>query len=295
MAVMGRVKSRFLRAMVETVQQETGGRALVRLRNGLPPYLLRLLSRDVVGALERDATVNLESGIELLLAIDGVLCGGSGVVTARASATLAARILSHSSGLVVPGDTLATLQHLRAPFEQPFVEAAMHFSVRRTLDGFVLELELEGSPRVTQWLAWAGLGYARAAAMFSGTGSTPLRFHTELLGDGARVVARQSDASTTSTRSAQDSTFGRDERVRAAAARRRGATNAVAEVEQILSRVSSFPSSGARLGEARQPGMVRAASLLPDASSSEPARPASGVRPAQRAPAAIARPRKSAS
>src|SRR5688572_26990454 len=188
---MGRVKSRFVRALVESVQQETGGTGLARLRTGLPPYLLRILSRDVLGTPERDATMDLDGGIELLLAIDRVLCGGSGVVMARAVAALASRVLSQSTGLVVPGDAVATLQHLRAPFEHPFIEVEVHYSARRAPDGFVFELELLGHSRAVAWLCAAGLGYARAAARFSGQRSAPLvRFDTQQHGDQARVLAR---------------------------------------------------------------------------------------------------------
>src|SRR5687768_13921882 len=141
---MGRVRSRFLRAVLESVQQETSGTAFTRLRTGLPPHLLRMLAREVLGTPARDATVDLDLAMELLLAVDRVLCGGSGVVMVRAMASLASRVLSQSSGLIVAGDTVRTLQHLRAPFEQPFIEPEVRFSARASLEGFLLELELEG-------------------------------------------------------------------------------------------------------------------------------------------------------
>jgi hypothetical protein len=279
---MGRVKSRFIRAVVETVQQQTAGSALTRLRAGLPAYLLGLLSRDVLGQIERDATVDFEAGIELLLAVDRVLCGGSGVVTSRASSALASRVLSQSSGLVVPGDSLATLQHLRAPFEQPFVDVDLRFHGRRTPEGFVLELQLPGRPQGTRWLSSAGLGYAEAAATFSGKGSSRLRFHTELKGDLARVVGRQMASGIMTLPGAQLPS--REERQRSVSTRRRSpGTNAVREVDLILNRASSAvtphgPSTA-------RPSVARARSGSYPAAGREPGEHGtSGMRPAESGP-----------
>jgi hypothetical protein len=241
----------------------------------LPPYLLRVLDRAVLGPLERDASVELEAGLELLLAIDRVLCGGSGSVSARASEALAARVLSHSSGLVVPGDSVRTLQHLRAPFEQPFLDVALHFVVRGSADSLVLELELEGRPRAMDWLCAAGLGYVKAAISFSGNGSSRLRFETDTLGNVARVVCRQPESTALSLRAP------RDQLLRAVGPRRRSSppTNAVAQVEQILSRANH--PGGARGGDAPR-SSSRVPSTATSLPGSEPRRSVSGVRPAQR-------------
>src|SRR5262245_65343529 len=177
---MGRIKSRFLRALVETLQQETEGSALTRLRHGLPPHWLRVLSRDVFGRVEQDAALELATGVDLLLAIERVLSGGSGTSVVRASSALAARVLYGSPGLVVPGDFVRTLQHLRAPFEQPFLDVDLRFAVRGSAQGFDLEVEIPGLPSAARWLAWAGLGYAQAAASFSGHDPLQFRFSTKL-------------------------------------------------------------------------------------------------------------------
>lgn len=280
---MGRVKGRFVRAVVETVQQQTAGAALARLRAGLPTYLLGLLSRDVLGQIERDATIDFEAGIELLLAIDRVLCGGSGAVTSRATSALASRVLSQSSGLIVPGDSLATLQHLRAPFEQPFVDVDLRFHARRTPEGFVLELQVPGRPQATRWLCFAALGYAEAAGTFSGNGSSPLRFHTELKGDLARVASRQMSTGVLALSGARLPPGG--ERQRAISPRRRpSGTNALREVDQILNRGSS---AGTSLGPSTpRPSLARArGGAYPGAASEPHARPQSGLRPAESGPA----------
>lgn len=293
---MGRVKSRFVRAVVEMLQQQTAGGALARLRAGLPAYLLGLLSRDVLGQLERDATIELESGIELLLAMDRVLCGGSGIVTSRAASALASRVLSQSSGLVVPGDSLATLQHLRAPFEQPFVNVDLRFHARRTPEGFSLELQLPGHPQGTRWLCYAGLGYAEAAATFSGNGASQLRFHTDVKGDLARVLGRQIPTGIVTLPASR--LPAREERVKASSTRRRlSSTNAAREVDQILSRVPTGATS--RGPRTPRPSLARTqgGSSYPGAVGGDPREPSSrtesGVRPAVSAPGRL-RSRKSA-
>lgn len=268
---MGRVKCRFVRALVETVQQETGGTAFSRLRSGLSPYLLRVLSREILGSPERDATLDLDAGMEVLLAVDRVLCGGSGVVMARASAALASRVLCQSTGLVVAGDTVATLQHLRAPFEHPFIDVEVRYSARRSAVGFVLELELVGHPRAVNWLCASGLGYARAAAKFSGQGSGPLlRFDTQQQGDQARIFARNTDTGPIALPLSRGGSLGPSERPHQPPRRRSSPTNAAARVDEILGRTAS--GTALRAPDLGNPGV--AARVEP-----ERPRPASGVRP----------------
>jgi hypothetical protein len=241
---MGCVRSRFLRAVVEVVRHESQGLALARLREGLSPHQARLLEREVLAPLERDARVELDAALDLLLGIDRVLCGGSGATTTRVATAFASRVLSQSAGLVVPGDALATLQHLRAAFEQPFIDTELRFAARRTFAGFVLELHLPGEPRAARWLASAGLGYAKAAARFSGEAGTRLHLLSELGGDVARVLARHADTGVVSiqpsmTPSSAPSSS-REERARLAR-RRPSTTNAAARVDQILSRATPRP------------------------------------------------------
>lgn len=267
---MGRVKSRFVRALIETVQQETGGAASSRLRSGLPPHLLRVLTRDVLGATERDATLDLDGAMEVLLAVDRVLCGGSGIVMARACAALASRVLSQSTGLVVAGDTVATLQHLRAPFEHPFVDVEVRYSARRNALGFVFELELVGHPRAVHWLCAAGLGYARASAKFSGQGSGPLlRFETREEGDLARIFARSTETGPIALPLNRPTSLASQQPLHQPPRRRSSPTNAAARVDEILGRGAS--GSTPRAPTARR---EHASAAAPD----KP-RPGSGLRP----------------
>lgn len=289
---MGCVRSRFLRAIVELVRHETQGAALGRLREGLPPHQVRLLEREVLAvperdaARERDATVELDAALDLLIGIDRVLSGGSGTATARATTAIASRVLSQSAGLVVPGDALATLQHLRAAFEQPFIDTELSFVARRNLEGFVLELHMPGEPRAARWLAPAGLGFAKAAARFSGEAGSRLRLLSEINGDMARVLARHADTGVVNVHASSapaappsllPSSSGREERARLAR-RRASTTNAAERVDQILSRATPRPGLAAIDASARG---GRASSFPPPGPLAKAQPPhESGLRPA---------------
>jgi hypothetical protein len=277
---MGRIESRFARAVLELAQHETSGEALERLRHGLPPRWRRILSQDVCGTLARDATLDLDSGIELLTCIERVLSGGSGVLTSNVLESLASRVLSRSPGLIVPGDMLGTLQHLRAPFEQPFIDAEIRFGARRAVAGFLLEVELIGRPSAAAWLGWAGLGYARAAARFSGANLSEFRFDCRLAGSVARVMG--SRTATGMMRLPGEATLSPlpEVRPRTLPPRRRSSpTNAAARVEEILrhapSQAASRPSA-----EFEVPHL---ASSTSQPQSEAPRRLESGLRPAIRA------------
>ena len=266
---MGRLESRFVRALVETLQQETSGSALTRLRHGLPPHWLRVLSRDVFGRVEQDAALDLQTGIDLLLAIERVLSGGSGKLMVRAAAALASRILYGSPVLVVPGDFVRTLQHLRGAFEHPFLDADVRFSVHGSALGFVLEAELRGVPGAARWLAWIGLGYAESAASFSGHDPAQFRFEAQTSADLVRVTGRRTNTGLIelprATASVPPAAPGRAAPVR----RRTPPTNAAARVDQILSRAAA----SRELAGSAPPSPAPA-----NAESAPPAR--SGTRPA---------------
>jgi hypothetical protein len=267
---MGRLESRFVRALVETLQQETSGSALTRLRHGLPPHWLRVLSRDVFGRVEQDAALDLETGIDLLLAIERVLSGGSGKLMVRAAAALASRILYRSPALVVPGDFVRTLQHLRGAFEQPFLDADVRFSVYGSALGFVLEAELRGVPSAARWLAWIGLGYAESAASFSGHDPAQFRFEAQTTGELARVSGHRTNTGLIELPRANARALPPAQGRNAPARRRTPPTNAAARVDQILSRAPASRDHGSSA-----PPSPRAPA---SADSAAPAR--SGTRPA---------------
>jgi len=212
-----------------------------------------------------------------LLAIERVLSGGSGSVMVRASGALAARVLARSPGLVVSGDLVRTLQHLRAPFEQPFVDAEPGFSVQATGFGFIFETELPGQANAARWLGWAALGYAQAAASFSGHHTAQFRFETKLAADLARITGRRIHTGLVDLRASRPPAAASDARARTVR-RRTPPTNAAARVDQILSRV---PGGSLRSSQDSE------APSAPRAAESRPSQPphgshGSGTRPAVR-------------
>lgn len=290
---MGRLKSRFVRALVETLQQETSGSALPRLRHGLPPHWLRVLSREVFASTDQDATLDLDTGIDLLLAMERLLSAGTGKVMIAAASSIAARVLYGSPGLMVPGDTLRTLRHLQAPFEQPFVDADVRFSVSGSEAAFVLELELGGLPTAARWLGWTGLGYVQAATSFSGHDPAHYRFEPHLTGELARITARRIHTGVVDLPPGATT----HPALRGVPVRRRTPpTNAAARVEQILSRAQSGRLPDGPADPARRstlppprPSSAPPSSVAPPGAGS-PAQ--SGTRPALGS--ALQQPRKSA-
>jgi hypothetical protein len=273
---MGRIRSRFVRALVESLQQETSGSALTRLRHGLPPHWLRVLSRDVFGRVEQDAALELDQGIDLLMAIERVLSGGSGKLIVQAASSLAARVLYGSPGLVVPGDFVRTLQHLRAPFEQAFLDADLHFSVHGSALGLVLELELHGLPSAARWLSWTGLGYAQAAASFSGHNPLQFRFDSQLSLGAARVTGRRVHTGLVELPELRPAATPSSVASRSLPGRRRTpAPSLAARVDQILSRAQTR-----RDAENASPSAAQRPPSGAPARPSEGAPAQSGTRPA---------------
>ncbi len=292
---MGRLKSRFVRALVETLQQETAGTALPRLRHGLPAHWLRVLSREVIASTDQDATLALDTAIDLLLAIERLLSAGTGKVMVAAAASLATRVLYGSPGLVVHGDTVRTLRHLRAPFEQPYLGVDLRFAVDGSQRAFALELALAGLPTAAPWLTWTGLGYLHAASAFSGHDPAHLRVEPLLSGELVRISARRAQPSTAQL----PASAAARPQLRSTPVRRRTApTNAAARVEQILSRAQSAraaESQGTPAMAAPLPASApaRTSSAPPSSAAASSTSPAqSGTRPA--VGSSLQQPRKSA-
>ena len=279
---MGRVKSRFVRALVESVQHETGGsRARAAASAACPPICFACSAATCSGARSRrDAwtSTRLSSCCSRSIACSA---GGSGVVMARATAALASRVLSQSAGLVVPGDTVRTLQHLRAPFEHPFIDVDAAFLCAPHGEGFVFELEFaRACPEPRTGCGW------RASA----TPAPPPVQRPEL---GAALALRH-DADRRSgvhhrakPRPARQPRPGElpsargTDAARRAQRRRSSPTNAAARVDQILGR-----GQAPRLAGPKRRGRAHLAKTRPsDAGGSEPVRAGPAQASALRRPA----------
>lgn len=188
------LRCRFARVLIESVQMSSGGRAMPKLRQQLPAHVLRLLTRSVLTVRDPAETLELEAAVELLLAVEQVLSGGSGQTLRRAAAALSARVLAHGRELVAPGQTVRTLKCLQAPFEQPFVNTRVIYDVQRTPTGFTLEVGLPGHTSSAPVLGAFALGYAQSAIAFSGDHERVLGLSAEPQGDRVCVVGRLSSS-----------------------------------------------------------------------------------------------------
>ncbi|MET0409760.1 MAG: hypothetical protein ABW217_00625 [Polyangiaceae bacterium] len=233
---------------MESVQLQSGGQALSRLKQQLPTRLLRVLQRSVLSARGHDETIELSLALELLLAVDQALCGGSGQVLRRAATALSSRILAHGRELVSPGETVRTLKCLRAPFEQPFVNVTLEFDVQRTPVGFMLSVSLPGYAQASPVLGAFALGYAQSAVTFSGDHERVFGLSAESFGERALIVGRISTSNPSLTKvGAADN----DRTSLRARPPTRSRPSLAAVVEQILSGQPSnaLPSRNAPSGE----------------------------------------------
>jgi hypothetical protein len=188
------LRSRFVRVIIESIQLQTGGQALSRLKQQLPSRLMRLMARSVLSARDQGETIELSLAIELLLAVDQALCGGSGQMLRRAGAALSSKILANGRELVAAGETVRTLKCLRAPFEQPFVNVTLDFDVQRTPGGFTLSVRLPGFPQAVPLLGALALGYAQSAVTFSGDHERSFGLSSEAHGERALIIGRISSS-----------------------------------------------------------------------------------------------------
>jgi hypothetical protein len=261
------IRSRFVRVIMESVQLQTGGQGLSRLKQQLPARLMRLLSRSVLSARDHDETIELSLAIELLLAVDQALSGGSGQTLRRAATALSTRILANGRELVAAGETVRTLKCLRAPFEQPFVNVTLEFDVQRTPGGFALSVSLSGHPQASPLLAAFALGYAQSAVTFSGDQERVFGLSAESLGDRALIVGRISSSNPSISRVELPEGDKPGLRSRAPT---RSRPSLAAVVDQILSGQSahvSTPSRNAPSGErnAERSPLLTPAEPLPSA------------------------------
>src|SRR5687768_15438533 len=111
---------------------------MARLRTDLPPRLAQLLTDDVLGSRDNNASLALEDAESLLFAIDSALGGGTGSTLEEAGRVLAARIISEGGGAIASGGLMATMSRLGAALEPPFQSVRLIFAVEPNQDGFTL-------------------------------------------------------------------------------------------------------------------------------------------------------------
>jgi len=186
-----RLRTWFLRDVVDAIEREHAGDVQDRLKARLPERLAEHLDSSYLHGAAPTDTISLDDGEELLLAVDTALGNGSGSVLEEAANGLATRVLSQGGGVVVLGDLLGTMRRMRAPLERPFVNVDLVYQLTETDTGFSLTLGIAGRPRSARMLRYLGVGTIRAAHRFSReTDEGDFKLYAEVSGDRANISAR---------------------------------------------------------------------------------------------------------
>jgi hypothetical protein len=189
--VAGKLKSWFLRNVLESVEREFGAGSVGVVAKRVPPRLRAHLSLDRLRSSAPLDTMPLDEAEEVLLAIEGALGDGSGRVLEKVSEDLISKSLVQGGGAVRVGDLAGTLARLRGNLEHPFEDVRITFDLGRTDEGLLLSLGVAGQPRATKVLRHLAMGAIRAAERFARESvGDSLKITGELFADRARIVAQ---------------------------------------------------------------------------------------------------------
>jgi hypothetical protein len=198
MTAVARLRSWFLRNLLEAADRELGSAALVALGVRAPSRIRPHLSLDRLRTTAALDAIPLDEGEDALLALDQGLGDGTGRLLERLAREMFAKQLVQAAAAVRVGDLFGTVARLRAPLEHPFVDVELTFELERSESGFVLVVGVPGRPRATRLLRHVAVGAILAAERFARESQAePLRLHGEAFADRARIEAsfrRTSDA-----------------------------------------------------------------------------------------------------
>lgn len=183
-----RLRSWFLRGVLEAIERQHGAVALALLADRVPRRLLPHASLDRLRASAALDTILLDDGEELLLFIDSLLGDVPGRVLEGVGHELASRALNQG-GVAKFGDLYGTVARLQAFLDHPFVETPTVFELKRTDRGFCLSVGVLGRPRATRVLRHLAVGAVLAAERSAREGSSSLKLGSELLADRATLTA----------------------------------------------------------------------------------------------------------
>lgn len=185
----GKLRSWFLRNVLESIEREFGVGTVSDVSSRVPPRLRPHLSLERLRASAPLDTLPLDEGEELLLALDAALGDGSGRVIERVAEDLISKSLVQGGGAVRVGDLAGTLARLRSQLEHPFEGVRVTFDLERTERGLFLSLGVTGQPRATKVLRHLAVGTVRAAERFAReSAADSLRLTSELFADRARIA-----------------------------------------------------------------------------------------------------------
>jgi hypothetical protein len=186
-----RLRSWFLRNLLEAAERELGSSALAGLGARAPARVRPHLSLDRLRTTAALDAIPLDEGEDALLALDQGLGDGTGHVLERLAREMFARQLVQATAAVRVGDLYGTVARLRGPLEHPFLDVELVFELERSDSGFVLVVGVPGRPRATRLLRHVAVGAVLAAERFARESQAePLRIHGETFADRARIDAR---------------------------------------------------------------------------------------------------------
>jgi hypothetical protein len=180
-----RLRSWFLRGVLEALERQHGSSALALLSEKVPRRLLPHASLDRLRASAALDTILLDDGEELLLFIDTLLGDGSGRVLEAIGQELAARALGQG-GVAKFGDLHGTVARLQAFLDHPFVDTPTLFELKRVDLGFNLTVGVLGRPRATRVLRHLAIGAVTAAERSAREGGG-MKLTSEVLADRATL------------------------------------------------------------------------------------------------------------
>jgi hypothetical protein len=187
--VTHRLRSWFLRGVLEALERQHGTPALVLLTEKVPRRLMPHASLDRLKASAALDTILLDDGEELLLFIDSLLGDGSGKVLEAVGQELASRALQQG-GVARFGDLHGTVARLQAFLDHPFVDTPTLFELKRTDLGFSLIVGVVGRPRATRILGHLAVGAVTAAERSALSNTSNLQLHSMLVADRATLSAQ---------------------------------------------------------------------------------------------------------
>ena len=189
MTTTHRLRSWFLRGVLEALERQYGSTALALLTEKVPRRLLPHASLDRLKASAALDTILLDDGEELLLFIDSLLGEGNGRVLEAVGHELAGRALNQG-GVAKFGDLHGTVARLQAFLDHPFVDTPTLFELKRTDLGFALTVGVVGRPRATRVLRHLAVGAVIAAERSARGSTSDLKLGSEILADRATLTAQ---------------------------------------------------------------------------------------------------------
>jgi len=190
MTAVARLRSWFLRNLLEAADRELGSSALAALAARAPARVRPHLSLDRLRTTAALDAIPLDEGEDALLALDQNLGDGTGRLLERLAREMFARQLVQAAAAVRVGDLYGTVARLRGPLEHPFVDVELVFELERNDSGFTLFVGVPGRPRATRLLRHVAIGAILAAERFAREAQAePLRIHGEAFADRARIEA----------------------------------------------------------------------------------------------------------